>query len=239
MSCSFEIDQAILQALPKISVFLGVVRNIDVEKIDNDGIKKFLEEAWKSAGENVSRCANVQSHPNIQLWRQAFQSLKISTKKYASSVESLAKRAAKENSKPFSINPLVDFYNAFSLKYLIPFGGFDMDSDVSKAVALRFSKDGDTFFALDANAAINLPPGEPLYASGNICTTRYINYKQSKEGLIEPTTSNICLVAEVLNGYPSDQLKEMQEDFKKRCLEFLHAEAEVYMTDENKPSITY
>ncbi|KCZ79838.1 hypothetical protein H312_02751 [Anncaliia algerae PRA339] len=239
LNCTFEIDEEICKALPEISVFLGVIENIDVEKIDTDGIENFLEEAWELARGNISQYSNVQSHPNIQLWRKAFQSLKIPTKKYTSSVESLSKRVAKENSSPFFINPLVDFYNALSLKYLIPFGGFDLNTDIGKSMVLRFSKESDTFFALDAKAPINLPPGEPLYASGNICTTRFINYKQSREGLIESTTTNICLVAEVLNGYPLEQLNAMQYEFKRLCLEFLHVEASIFIVNENNPILSF
>ena len=238
-SYSFEIDAEIFKAMPKITVFLGVVHNIDVNKLDRDGIQKFLEESWKSAHEQISTYPNVHSHPNVQLWRQAFQSMKISTKKYVSSVESMSRRTVKSDAKPHSINPLVDFYNAFCLKYLIPFGGFDLMNDIGKSMHLRFSRPGDKFLALDSDERIDVPLGEPLYASGNTCITRYINWKQSKEGLIQEKTTDICLQAEALNGYPEAQLMEMQDEFKKRCLDLLHAEAEVYILNEDKTLITY
>jgi len=219
--------------------FFAAVRNIDSNQVDKGGIKKLLEESWVSAREQITSKGNVQSHPNILLWRQAFQSLKVSTKKYASSVESLAKRASKADSTPFSINPLVDFYNAFSLKYLIPFGGFDLESDVAKVISLRFSKAGDKFLALDADAAVDVPLGEALYASENTVVTRHINWRQSKEGLIQATSINICLMAEVLNGYPESQLADLQSEFKKCCVNLLHVEPEMHMLDEKNASLTY
>ena len=158
---------------------------------------------------------------------------------HVSSVESLTKRAAKPDSKPFSINPLVDFYNAFSLKYLIPFGGFDMESDIAKEMSLRFSKEGDKFFALDADAAIDVPIGEVLYVSGNTVVTRHINWKQSKEGLIQDSSVNICLMAEILNGYPESQLADLQSDFKKCCIDLLNVEPEIYVLNEENAMITY
>jgi DNA/RNA-binding domain of Phe-tRNA-synthetase-like protein len=239
MTHKLIVEDAIFKALPKTRVFLAAVRNIDPNQVDKDGIGKLLEESWNSAREQIASKGNVQSHPNIQLWRQAFQSLKVSTKKYTSSVESLAKRASKADSKPFSINPLVDFYNAFSLKYLVPFGGFDMETDMAKVISLRFSKEGDKFLALDAEAAIDLPVGEALYASGNTVVTRHINWKQSKEGLIEAKSTNVCLMAEVLNGYPESQLADMQSEFKKCCVNLLHVEPEMYMLDEENASVTY
>lgn len=235
----FTIEDAVFRALPKTQVFFAAVRNIDPDRVDKEGIRKLLLESWNSAREEISTKANVQSHPNIQLWRKAFQALKISTKKYTSSVESLAKRASKPDSSPFSINPLVDFYNAFSLKFLVPFGGFDMASEVSKALNLRFSKEGDKFLALDADAAVDVPMGEVHYVSGNTVVTRHINWKQSKEGLIQASSVNICLMAEVLNGYPEAQLVDLQNEFKKCCLNLLHVEPELYMLNEEKASISY
>lgn len=239
MSRSFVIEEAMFQALPGLKVLLAVVRNVDLDKIDKDGIRNLLAESWNLARRETAAYPNVQSHPSIKLWREAFSSLKVSTKKYASSVEGLAKRASKPDSKPFFINPLVDFYNAFSLKYLIPFGGFDMASDVSKNMHLRFSKEGDTFLALDAEVPVDVPTGEALYASGSTVVTRHINWKQFKEGLIEESSDNLCFMAEVLNGYPEAQLAGLQSDFKKSCADLLHTEAEIFLVSDAAPSITY
>ena len=51
----------------------------------------------------------------------------VSRKKSPSSVEALVRRAGK-GGEPVSISPVVDFYNAISLKYLVPAGGFDIGS---------------------------------------------------------------------------------------------------------------
>ena len=239
MNHLFNIEQAVLDALPKLSIFFAVVRNINLDKVDKEGICKLLETSWGLACAQVTAYPNVQSHPDILLWRQAFQSLKVSTKKYTSSVESMAKRTTKVDAKPFSINPLVDFYNAFSLKYLLPFGGFDMASEVTKLLSLRFSKEGDKFMALDADTAVDVPIGEVQYASGNTVVTRHINWKQSREGLIQDTSVNICFMAEVLHGYPATKLADMRSDFKQCCVHLLNAEPELYLLNEANPSITY
>lgn len=239
MSHTFEVESPVFEALPNLSVFLAVVRGIDLSKLNKEGIGRLLEESWDLAREQVSAYPNVQSHPNILLWREAFQSLKVSTKKYVSSVESMAKRASKADSRPFSINPLVDFYNAFSLKYLLPFGGFDMASGVTKALSLRFSQDGDRFVALDADTAVNVSPGEILYASGHTVVTRHINWRQSKEGLIQETSTNVCFMAEVLNGYPESKLADMKVDFENCCKNLLNVEPELYLVDKMHSSVTY
>ncbi|ELA40924.1 uncharacterized protein VICG_02064 [Vittaforma corneae ATCC 50505] len=239
MSHTFEVEKRVFEALPQISIFLAVVRDIDLNQLDKDGIHNLFEESWSLAHKQISAYPNVQSHPSILLWRKASELLSISAKKYPSSVESMAKRTTKADSKPFSINPLVDFYNAFSLKYLLPFGGFDMASKATKTLSLRFSRAGDKFMALNADATVDIPCGEVLYASGNTVVTRHINWRQSKEGLIQETTTNACFMAEVLHGYPEARLTDMKMDFKKCCVDLLNVEPELYMIDEANPSITY
>ncbi|MBX9890490.1 MAG: hypothetical protein K2X94_04430 [Amoebophilaceae bacterium] len=73
MNHLFHIEQAVLDALPKLSIFFAVVRNINLSKVDKKGISKLLEASWSLAREQVTAYPNVQSHPNILLWRQAFQ----------------------------------------------------------------------------------------------------------------------------------------------------------------------
>jgi DNA/RNA-binding domain of Phe-tRNA-synthetase-like protein len=239
MEHKFEIEKAVFESLPKLSIFFAIVRDIDLSKLDLIGIQKFLEESWSQSREKTSKFPNIQSHPNIAIWRNAFQSLKISTKKYTCSVENMAKRASKADSKPFSINPLVDFYNAFSLKYLLPFGGFDLESEITKSLDLRFSKEGDKFVALDSDVAINVPSGEVLYASGNTVVTRHINWKQSMQGLIKDSSVNVCFMAEVLHGYPNSELIDLQKIFKILCNDLLKIEPELNLLNANNSSITY
>lgn len=236
-NCTFEISKDVFKAVPKLKVLFVVVRNIDLSSIENKRITKLLEESWESSRQQTSVYENVQSHPNILMWRQVFQSLKISTKKYTSSVESMAKRASKSDSKPFSINALVDLYNAFSLKYLIPFGGFDMKN--INSLDLRVSKDTDKFTALDSTEPVDVLPGEIVYATGNTVVTRHINWRQSKEGLISHSTTNVCFMAEVLDEYPKTKLAEMIDEFKSCCIEYLKVTPAVYMVDETNPIISF
>ena len=75
---------------------------------------------------------------------------------FPTSIEALLRRAMKGGS-PFRINPLVDFYNAVSLRRVVPVGGFDLDR-VPGPLSVRLTRDGDTFSALDADGAVPVPP---------------------------------------------------------------------------------
>ena len=179
----------------------------------------------------------LQSHPAIALWRQAFQSLNVPTKKYVSSVETMTKRAAKADSKPFSINPLVDLYNAFSLEYLLPFGGFELASNVTEDLKLRFSRGNDSFTALDSEEAVGVSAGEILYAYNNMVVTRHINWRQSKEGLIQGDSADVCFMAEILGGYPDEQVEALNVEFPRVFHPITGVTPEIKMIDKDHPSI--
>jgi DNA/RNA-binding domain of Phe-tRNA-synthetase-like protein len=99
---------------------------------------------------------------------------------------------------PFSISPLVDFYNAISLRHIVPAGGFDLDQLDADPLELRLSRAGETFLALDGSAPETVPPGEVSYASGDAILTRHFVWRQSRLGALVPATRTLFLVSEVL-----------------------------------------
>ncbi|WP_334115668.1 B3/B4 domain-containing protein [Streptococcus parasuis] len=77
----------------------------------------------------------------IQTYRKAYHAFK--TKKGArSSIEALLKRASGG-----SVNPLVDIYNAASLRYALPVGAEDMDRFVGD-LQLTITDAGDEFYLI-------------------------------------------------------------------------------------------
>ena len=115
---------------------------------------------------------------------------------FPTSIEALLRRAMKGGT-PFRINPLVDFYNAVSLRHTVPVGGFDLDR-VPEPLAVRLTREGDTFSALDGDGSVPVPAGEIAYATGRTVLTRQLMWRQAREGLIHPETRSVFLVSESL-----------------------------------------
>jgi DNA/RNA-binding domain of Phe-tRNA-synthetase-like protein len=159
-------------------------------------VEKLWREAWEEAGLLASTYANAQSHPRVAAWREAMAATGVSGRKYPSSVESLLRRAFKGGEPP-RINPLVDFYNSISLRYVVPAGGFDL-ALLGDALELRLTREADTFRPLDSASAERVEPKEVAYASGNEILTRHFVWKQSHTGLLSESTRSVFLVSEVL-----------------------------------------
>lgn len=224
----FIISQEIFDAFPGLRV-VAVTADSVGEPVDPDGIGAFLQESWKNAAEAAVAYGNPQSYPNIKAWVDGMKAVGVSRKKFPSSIESMVRRAGKSDT-PFRISPVVDFYNAVSLGNIVPAGGFDT-GQVRENIELRFSTDGDTFQALDSEAAEAILPGEVSYADGNTVITRHFVWKQSRHTLLAENSSNILFVSEILGQLPAETAEKVADDFVSGLKRYFGVAAEAVILD--------
>jgi DNA/RNA-binding domain of Phe-tRNA-synthetase-like protein len=191
----FVVSPKIFELYPGLKLPVVVAQGLE-PTANSIRVEKLWREAWEEAGLLASTYANAQSHPRVAAWREAMAATGVSGRKYPSSVESLLRRAFKGGEPP-RINPLVDFYNSISLRYVVPAGGFDL-ALLGDALELRLTREADTFRPLDSASAERVEPKEVAYASGNEILTRHFVWKQSHTGLLNESTRSVFLVSEVL-----------------------------------------
>jgi DNA/RNA-binding domain of Phe-tRNA-synthetase-like protein len=191
----FVVSPKIFELYPGLKLPVVVAQGLE-PTANSIRVEKLWREAWEEAGLLASTYANAQSHPRVAAWREAMAATGVSGRKYPSSVESLLRRAFKGGEPP-RINPLVDFYNSISLRYVVPAGGFDL-ALLGDALELRLTREADTFRPLDSASAERVEPKEVAYASGNEILTRHFVWKQSYKGLLSESTRSVFLVSEVL-----------------------------------------
>ena len=130
----------------------------------------------------------------------------LSAKKFPQSNESLYRRLLKDKKALRPINPVVDFYNAVSIKHAVTAGAFDLGELQTRSVQpleLRMSSAGDSFKALDAET--DAPPtevgaGELVYAQGPMVLTRHLAWRQAAQGVVTEKTRSVIFMSEVLDG---------------------------------------
>ena len=230
----FEIHKEIFDHFPGIRVVTVLVDHMP-DAADEKAIAKFLDDAWQVAAAAATSHGNAQSHPNIQPWVEAMKAVGVSRKKFPSSIESMVRRAGKSD-EPFRIHPIVDFYNAISLKNIVPAGGYDID-DLHDAMSLRMSREGDTFCALDEDAPEPIPAGEVSYTDGSEVITRHFVWKQSRHALLKPETKKILFVSEILAGLPEGTAETVAADFVDGLKTFFGVEAKAVILDSENRSI--
>lgn len=193
--------------------------------------------AWREAAQSAAPYGNAQSHPRVRPWREHFQALGVSGKVFPSSIEALLRRALK-GGEPFSINPLVDFYNTLSLRHIVPLGGFDL-AHIHGLLELRLTREGDTFTALDEQTPLHVPAGEVAYANGQTILTRHFVWRQAQTALITPSTQRVFLVSEILGEVGQDVAEAVLADLREGMERFFGVVGRGFMVDEDRVGVAW
>jgi DNA/RNA-binding domain of Phe-tRNA-synthetase-like protein len=235
------VSPEIFELFPGLRLAVAMAEDLEGTR-DNPKVEELWRTTWAGAARLASSHGNAQSHPRVRAWRDAMGSLGVSGRRFPSSVEALLRRAMK-GGEPFSVNPLVDFYNRVSLEHLVPAGGFDLGRVDDDPLELRLTREGDAFEALDASAPEPAEPGEVAYASGNTVLTRHFVWKQSRAGLLTPSTRSVFLVSEILGeveeGADEPVAGAVLEDLAGGLIRHFGAEPRGFLVDEENPEASW
>ena len=233
----FVVASEVFELFPGLKFPVAVAEEIHPTP-DAPGIETMWLQSWEEAARTASDYHSPQSHPQVAPWREAMTAMGVSGRKFPSSIEALLRRVFKGGEPP-RINPLVDFYNAVSLRHVVPAGGFDLE-DIDGALELRLTRQKDTFQPLDGSSEVGVEPGEVAYASGNEILTRYFVWKQSRKGLLEESTRLLFLVSEVLGEVESDSgvANAVLEDFADGLRRYFNSEPAIFLVGEENPEVS-
>lgn len=229
----FSIEPTVFARFPGLHIVAAVATGLD-NAAPHPSVSEQWRVVWQRAGSDGAIHGNAQSHPRVRPWREHFQAMGVSGKQFPSSIEALLRRAMK-GGEPFSINPLVDFYNTLSLRHTVPAGAFDLRA-LDTAVDLRLSRAGDSFTALDDAEPIDIPPGEVSYAQGTTILTRHFVWRQSRTGLVASQTRDILFVSEILGELGPRVAEQLATDLRDGLRRHFNSTADVRLLDEAAPT---
>ncbi|HEM3617652.1 TPA: hypothetical protein U1D15_000053 [Streptococcus suis] len=171
----------------------------------------------------------------IQTYRKAYQAFK--TKRGArSSIEALLKRAS-GGTTIRSVNPLVDIYNAASLRYALPVGAEDMDHFVGD-LQLTITDAGDEFYLIGDDRNQPTLPGEICYKDDAGAFCRCFNWRDGERTMITNQTQNNFLVIELLDDSREQAFREALDFIQQAATLHLGASVEHQSVTLQEPRIT-
>src|SRR4051794_34785623 len=188
----FIVEPVIFDHFPGLRIAVAVAHGIDGATPRPD-VPAIWREAWQTAGRDGAQYGNAQSHPRVRPWREHFRALGVSAKDFPSSIEALLRRALK-GGEPFTINPLVDWYNAVSLRHTVPVGGFDL-ADVGGPLELLSPHPGDPSPPRPPPPRAAAPPGGAPYPAAPPPPPRHFMWRQARTALLTPATRDAFLVS--------------------------------------------
>lgn len=210
----FKIDMKVFSVLPEVCFGAVIAKGVD-NAGNRPEITAILDTETKAMCKRLDG-VNLKDYPAIACYRDAFIRLGINPNKYPCSIEALCKRvmkgakgaalngamlngAALNGAALPSINPIVDIGNAMSLKYILPMGAHDIGK-LCGDLDVRFAVDGDSFVPFGESASEKPEEGELVYASGNTVKTRRWIWRQSEDGKIDASSSNIIFPIDGFTG---------------------------------------
>jgi DNA/RNA-binding domain of Phe-tRNA-synthetase-like protein len=143
---------------------------------------------------------------HMEAWRAAFRAFGANPKKTPCSVEALWKRVQKNGSLP-SIDPVVDLYNALSIRFGACFGGEDLDryAGSPRLVVARGDEPFDT--VRDGVPVVEHPEiGEIVWRDDRGVTCRRWNWRQCKRTALNEDSRNLWFVIDRLPPMPIEEL---------------------------------
>ncbi|WP_027718395.1 B3/B4 domain-containing protein [Desulfovirgula thermocuniculi] len=184
----FTVSDEVFEMLPGVCFGVVVARDVD-NTVPRPAIVDFLRQ-MESAVREKFQGVSVKEHPAIACYREAFKRLGMNPNKFPSSVEALVSRVVKGGQLP-DINGVVNLVNALSLKYLLPMGAHDLDSQEGD-LEVRFTRTAEPFVPF-GGAPEMVPPGELVYADRREVRTRRWIWRQSERGKVTAESRNIFM----------------------------------------------
>lgn len=178
---------------------------------------------------------DIFEHPAVKVWCHTYGRFGVNPKKYPPSIAALLKRVEKGKGLPH-INVLVDLYNYFSLKYLLPIGGEDLDW-LCGDLNLTFTKGGEAFRPIGSIDVEKAAEGEAAYLDDGGITCRYWNYRECERTKFTPRTQNAVLFIEDLSKMHLDQFGKILKDMEMNIEKYIGGKVETYILNEENRSV--
>lgn len=150
----------------------------------------------------------VWAEAHLASWADAYQRFGAKPNRTPCSAQALRKRVLKDGNMP-SINPVVDLYNAVSLRYAIPVGGENAEAYVGHPF-LTLADGAEVFdTVMNGEAAIEHPePGEVIWRDEVGVTCRRWNWRQGVRTRLENQHGRMWFVLESLDTMPQQALDD-------------------------------
>ncbi len=145
---------------------------------------------------------------HLRSWADTYARFGAKPSRTPCSAQALRRRVLKDGVLP-SINPVVDLYNAVSLRFAVPVGGENIDAYLGSP-RLTIA-DGTEAFDTTANGApvIEHPDrGEVIWRDDLGVTCRRWNWRQGSRTRLDALTGRMWFVLEGLETMPADALDE-------------------------------
>ena len=220
----FIVEESFRSLFPEALVGVVVANTIDNRRNRADAgndLVSAVAVAAAAIGE-----VDLATHPAVAVWREAYRRFGVKPSRYRSSIEGLLRTARAGEVR--SINPLVDLYNAVSLRHLLPCGGEDLGA-IDGDLRLTIAAGGEPFIPLGLTEELPPAAGEVVYADDAGIVCRAWNWREADRTKLTPETTRAVLVIEALPPRTDEDLRAACDDLAALTTQRLGATCRVVL----------
>lgn len=145
-------------------------------------------------------------------------------------------RRARASQTVSDINPLVNLYNNFSLKYQLPFGGEDLDK-IQGDIVLKICEGSEKGVYIGGEEEVACELGEVAYCdeAGFIC--RRWNWREAERTKFDPQTQAAVIVVEAMPPATEEDLRAVIEEITPFLVDKLGGKVQTAILTKDSPDL--
>jgi len=197
-----EIDPRIAALAPD---FRAMSMEVEASEIRDAAVAdRALDQAYRAVAANEPAWAGA----HLEAWAEAFRRFGAKPQRTPCSAEALRKRVLRDGALP-RLNPVVDLYNAISLRFAIPVGGENLDAYIGRPL-LTIASGKEVFDTMKDGAPTEETPepGEVVWRDERGVTCRRWNWRQGVRTRLDADAKRIWFILESLGPMPLDALHQ-------------------------------
>lgn len=173
------------------------------------------------------------THPYIKPYLDLFRSFGVNPKKVKPSHVALIDRILRGGRLP-DINPAVNLYNAYSLRYTTPLGGEDLDT-ISSPFQLTIAQGDELWIGIGETSPISPKPGDIIWKDVYDVSTLSLNWRQCEKTKLTDKTTNAYFVMEGFDTINQDHIIETGHIFAEHFTQLLGGKVSTYILTKDTP----
>lgn len=230
---NFQIDKKIFENYPNFKLGLIIIKNLDnTRRIST--VESLLRGITAQRGKQFEK-KDVDAEALVKVWNQAYGNFGINPKKNMPSVVALLKRAQSGVEIPH-ISSIIDISNYFSMKYMLPVLGEDLDW-LCGDLHLTYTKGGEPFRAINSIEIEESNEGEIAYMDDGGITSKYWNHRECERTKITTKSQNVTIFIEDLSKMHMDEFAEILNEIANTINKYIGGNIMTFLLNDENQSI--
>lgn len=235
------ISDKVFKKCPRCKFAALIVTNLMNPKINQDHTYQFLcqqiDKARKEAAIKKQSRSKSYAPKEIVNWDETLEKIGIDPEKNKPSHKALWERTVENSEELPNINPLVNIYNAISIKHKVPIGGHDI-ANIKGPVTVGPNTKELSFTQMNTNKTEKIDKKEFVYADTEKIMTRNWVWRQSEQTKSTPNTKEIFIPIDTINRTVEEIENIAQEVYSAIKHFYPDAQAQLAIADAKEPKVT-